>query len=92
MMREDLQQELDRFQEAALAFLRDPGVITGIEFDGRAGRLMQACARQIQDHRLVSRLFALQKLIREVDVDGARGLYEEVLVHMSVQGLKPRPS
>jgi hypothetical protein len=67
-MIETKEQVLTRFQETARDFLADPGLVSGIDFDDATVTLKRYVLSVMHDVPLGSRLAALPRLIRELDV------------------------
>jgi hypothetical protein len=77
-MIESKEQVLDDFRIKAGAFLADPNIVTGIDFDDAAVTLKRYVLSELHDQQLASTLASFQKLIRELDVDTLSRLTTEV--------------
>ena len=77
-MIESKQQLLDQFRDKADAFLSDPGLMTGIDFDDAAVTLKRYVLTELRDQQLASKLAQFPKLIRRLDVTTLTALVAEV--------------
>jgi len=76
-------QVLGDFRAKAQAFLAQPNVGTGIEFDDATVTLKRYVLSVMHDEQLGSLLARFQKLIRKLDVDALSGLVAEVEAKLS---------
>ena len=77
-MIESREQVLKSFREKARAFLSDPNLIAGIDFDDAAVTLKRYVLSELHDQELGSTLARFPKLIRQLDVDSLSDLIAEV--------------
>ena len=77
-MIESREQLLPSFREKARAFLSDPSLIAGIDFDDAAVTLKRYVLSELHDQELGSTLARFPKLIRQLDADSLSDLVAEV--------------
>ena len=77
-MIESREQLLKSFREKARAFLSDPSLIAGIDFDDAAVTLKRYVLSELHDQELGSTLARFPKLIRQLDVNSLSDLVAEV--------------
>lgn len=77
-MIESKEQVLGDFRTKAQAFLAQPNLVTGIDFDDAAVTLKRYVLSVMHDEQLGSLLARFQKLIRKLDVDSLSQLLTEV--------------
>ncbi len=90
MIGDDLQQAYDRFEKSVEMFLADPGVLTAMDVDDRAGQMRRVLAARQGDREAVRRLSALQEAARSVDRDLAETLFKDLRRELIGQGLLSR--
>jgi hypothetical protein len=77
-MIESREQLLENFRDKAGAFLTDPSLIAGIDFDDAAVTLKRYVLTVLRDQELGSTLARFPKLIRQLDVNTLSDLVAEV--------------
>lgn len=77
-MIESKEQVVENFRARAQAFLTEPNLMTGIDFDDAAVTLKRYVLTELHDQELASVLARFQKLIRGLDVDALAPLVAEV--------------
>lgn len=77
-MIESREQLLENFRAKARAFLSDPNLIAGIDFDDAAVTLKRYVLSEMHDQELGSTLARFPKLIRQLDGASLSGLVAEV--------------
>lgn len=82
-MIETKEQVLSDFSEKARAFLDDPNLMSGIDFDDASVTLKRYVLTELKDVALGSRLAEFPRLIRALDVETLKGLVAEVEAALS---------
>jgi hypothetical protein len=77
-MIESKEQLLGNFRSKAEAFMAAPGPVTGIDLDDAAVTLKRYVLTELRDQTLASKLGALPKLIRRLDVASIGELLTEI--------------
>ena len=77
-MIESREQVVGAFREKAQAFLNEPGLMSGIDFDDATVTLKRYVLSEMHDETLGSLLARFQKLIRQLDVETLSRLVSEV--------------
>ena len=77
-MIESKEQVLENFRVKAQAFLSEPNLMTGIDFDDATVTLKRYVLTELHDQDLASMLARFQKLIRGLDVAALAPLVAEV--------------
>jgi hypothetical protein len=87
MKEPDIQTRFDDFFCAADAYLREPGVLTGLELDEKAGRVRQSCFNRLQDETLGRSVEAVLSHLRRQESEEIRILVDDIAARLKTHAL-----
>lgn len=82
-MIETKEQLLASFSDKAQAFLDNPGLVSGIDFDDAVVTLKRYVLSELHDQELGSKLALFPKLIRQLDVRTLAGLIADIQARLA---------